>query len=150
MPRVAAIIVRDGSVALIERRVGTELYYLFPGGAVEDGETPEKACRREAFEELGLVIEVDRLLAEVFFQGKSQHYFLANIVGGTFGTGSGADVRGLTPPEQGTYTPIWMALKEVPRRPVYPRALAELVANTVERGWPALPLKIVDPGRGKS
>lgn len=34
-----------------------------PGGYVETGETPRDACRREVYEELGLCLEIGRLLA---------------------------------------------------------------------------------------
>jgi 8-oxo-dGTP diphosphatase len=46
---------RDGEILLL-KRAGGELsgaWYL-PGGAVDEGETPEEAARRELFEEAGL------------------------------------------------------------------------------------------------
>lgn len=60
MGRVAAIILKDGAIALIERQRGGELYYLFPGGSVEAGESNEDALVREAREELGLTIVVKK------------------------------------------------------------------------------------------
>ena len=53
--RGAAIIVQKGKIALIKRIREDETYYVFPGGGIEEGETPEEATRREIFEELGYI-----------------------------------------------------------------------------------------------
>lgn len=37
-------------------------YWLFPGGMVEDRESPQDACRREVREEIGLEAAIGRLL----------------------------------------------------------------------------------------
>lgn len=49
----------DGSVLLV--REGDE--WLLPGGTLEPGETFEEAVRREAYEETGVVIEIEGLAA---------------------------------------------------------------------------------------
>ena len=49
-----------GRVLLVEPTY--KPYWEIPGGAVEQGETPREACRREVEEELGLVREPGRLL----------------------------------------------------------------------------------------
>lgn len=51
-----ALIDRDGRVLLAERPAGKSLAGLweFPGGKVEQGETPEAALIRELHEELGI------------------------------------------------------------------------------------------------
>lgn len=56
-PIAAAVIVRDGKVLLIRRRLreGTLLWAL-PSGGVEAGETPADAARRESLEEVGLSV----------------------------------------------------------------------------------------------
>lgn len=143
MPRARAIIIRDRAVALIERRRAGQCYYVFPGGGVEAGETPHDAARREAREELGLLVEVGKPVAETRHQGDAHTFFLAEIVGGQFGAGDGDEVRGLKPPERGAYTPVWLPVEELTSRSVYPRAIARLVADAVTEGWPATPL-IVD------
>ena len=52
--RGAAIIVQEGKIALIKRIREEETYYVFPGGGIEEGETPEEATKREVYEELGV------------------------------------------------------------------------------------------------
>jgi 8-oxo-dGTP diphosphatase len=87
MPRARAIIVRDRAVALIERRRDGLLYYVFPGGGLEHDETPETAALREVREELGLLAEIDRLVAQFRRDGDLQFFFLATITGGAFSAG---------------------------------------------------------------
>lgn len=43
----AAVILLDGEkVALIRREKMGSVYYVFPGGGIEEGETPEQAAKR--------------------------------------------------------------------------------------------------------
>lgn len=62
---VAAVALLDaeGRVLMAERPAGKELAGLweFPGGKVEDGETPEHALVRELREELGIDVAPDTL-----------------------------------------------------------------------------------------
>jgi 8-oxo-dGTP diphosphatase len=59
---VAALIVRDEQVLLIEFDDESGLHYNLPGGGVEEGETLADALQREAWEEAGAKIDVGRLL----------------------------------------------------------------------------------------
>ena len=130
MARGAIILIEDGRVALIRRERGEEPpYYLFPGGGVEEGETPEDAAVREALEELGLRVALEGLLAIVEFKGRSQHYFWARRRAGVFGTGQGTELADPRNSRTGSHSPVWLPLDEIQRSPVRPRALAALVAT---------------------
>ncbi len=139
--RSGVILLEDGKVALIERVREGRIYYTFPGGGIEPGETPEEAAVREAHEELGLHVRLDQLAAVVRFRGSSQYYFLATAIGGEFGTGRGEEFTAKRRRQRGTYTPVWVPISELTSRDVRPRGLAERLAREDWRRL-KLPLRI--------
>lgn len=140
-PRAAAIIVRNGAVALIERRRAGRLYYAFPGGGVKKRETPAEAAARETEEELGLRVRTGALVAEGVINGRHESFFVAEIVGGEFGSGQGKEMRGSTS-DRGTYRPVWLPIAELGEQPVLPRSVATLIARWAREGWPHTPQPI--------
>jgi 8-oxo-dGTP diphosphatase len=132
--RAAAIILEQNRLALIKRQREGMTYYLFPGGAVEDGETPEEAVIREVKEELGLVVGIKQLLAKVHFNQNVQLYYLANIQGGTFGTGDGEEYSDQKDPNDGSYHPVWLQLDELTES-VRPTEVVKLIRSRGS-GWP--------------
>ena len=88
--RARAVIVDDeGRLLLDKTHHAKPVFYWFPGGGVEPGETSTEALERELIEEAALRIEVGRLLyvSENLFveSGDYRHevilYYLARIVG---------------------------------------------------------------------
>ena len=148
MARAAALIVNDGQIALIERRRSRRgaLYYLFPGGQVEDSESPDAAAVREVEEELELRVAVDRLVARGAYKGGVQYYFTAHILGGLFGTGRGPEMVGPNAPDAGIYAAVWMPIGDLLRLPVYPPEVAALVARAVDEGWPHKAIAVDNDG----
>ncbi len=137
--RSAVLLFQDDKIALIERHRAGIHYFTFPGGHVEEGETPEEAAVREVMEELGLQVILKKLVACLRWEGDPQYYFLAEISGGVFGSGGGEEI--LQPhPEKGTYKPVWLPVAELLAQPVQPREMAELVVRFVKEGWPEEPL----------
>jgi 8-oxo-dGTP diphosphatase len=60
----AAVVVREGRVLLTRRKEGQHLagIWEFPGGKLEEGESPEAAVVRECREECGIEVEVSDIL----------------------------------------------------------------------------------------
>lgn len=71
---VAAIIIENGKVFATQRGYGEfKDGWEFPGGKVEDGETPQEALVREIKEELDTEIEVGELLDTVEYDYPKFH-----------------------------------------------------------------------------
>ena len=138
--RAGVVLIEDNKVALIERhRAGLE-YFVFPGGGVDDGESPEQGAIREAMEELGVQVGIKQKIIEINFGRTSRHiYFLVEKLSGEFGSGTGEEYTESDPdhPEEGIYIPMWMAVEELSQYTnVYPAAVANVVIRSIREGWP--------------
>ncbi|HHD2753676.1 TPA: NUDIX hydrolase [Clostridium perfringens] len=82
---IRAIILKDDKILMVKSNTGD---YKFPGGGVENGETPEETLRREVTEEtgyildevkdeMGIIIERDRRKKKGYslFEMTSHYYF---------------------------------------------------------------------------
>ncbi|PGK52432.1 DNA mismatch repair protein MutT [Priestia megaterium] len=78
-----AVIIRDGYVLMVLQKTkrGKEVGN-FPGGNIEEGETPEEACLREVSEETGYGVEIERLL---HVKKMKKWTYLCTIVSGNLG-----------------------------------------------------------------
>ncbi len=134
--RAAVVLIHNSRIALIERRRAGRHYFVFPGGKVEADETAEVAAKRETLEELGLEVSIGRMVAEIWYQGTPQYYFLAELIKGTFGKGTGKEMASLESSVKGSYQPVWMPLEEIADQPVLPSLMARLVSEYSHSGWP--------------
>jgi len=96
---------------------------VFPGGGMEEGETPEEATIREAYEELGVKIEIKDLIGIVEFNG-TQYFYLAEMNDGKFGTGIGEEFTNQKR-NRGTYEPVWLSLKDCLSKDIRPREVID-------------------------
>ena len=71
---VAAVIRKDDKIFATQRGYGEwKDWWEFPGGKMEQGETPEEALRREIREELSTDISVDEFLCTVEYDYPKFH-----------------------------------------------------------------------------
>ncbi|MDD1369121.1 NUDIX domain-containing protein [Bacillus sp. MHSD_36] len=119
--RGAAIIVQEGKIALIKRIREGETYYVFPGGGIEEGETPEEAAKREAY----VHIEVEHLITKVEYKG-TEYYFNADIIGGVFGSGKAAEFE---LKDRGIYLPLWLPIHELKKVNIKPYEVVGSIFN---------------------
>lgn len=80
--RARVIMIRDEKALFIRRNKGNEIYFVLPGGGVESDETPEQAAIREAKEELGVTVTIDRHLTTFENKGNIEHYYIVTNQGG--------------------------------------------------------------------
>ena len=96
--RVAGIIPMEDGFAFMHRvgvkkRNDIQDYYTFPGGGLEEGETPEEGAKREIKEEFGINVEIVKKLYEMDIEKFDQKeiFFLCKYIDGEFGTGDGPE-----------------------------------------------------------
>jgi 8-oxo-dGTP pyrophosphatase MutT (NUDIX family) len=95
--RVRGIIVESDGIVLMKRTKKDAVYYVFPGGGVEEGEDKISAMKREAREELGIDVEVGNLFTKQRFDRdevpQTEYFFFCKKTGGTLGTGDGPEFQ---------------------------------------------------------
>ncbi|HEK9102111.1 NUDIX domain-containing protein [Bacillus pfraonensis] len=123
--RGVTIIIQDDTIALIKRIRNNEVYFVFPGGGIEENETPEEATIREAYEELGVHIEIQKLVTKYEYKG-TQYFYEARIIGGVLGTGKAEE---FTKGDRGQYIPVWIPIKELFNLNIKPYEVAKIIVH---------------------
>ena len=81
-PRACAAIIDGNKILMVCHQTPSRTYWIFPGGAVEDGETFEQAAVREVKEETGLDVKTVSLLFEEEYEFGRSCCYLAELIGG--------------------------------------------------------------------
>lgn len=129
--RVRAVIIKDNKILLIKRTKRDSIYWVIPGGAVEEGETNEEALRRECEEELGVDIQIKELLLEVKSQkpetkGQKEYFYLCDIVDGILGSGHGPEFQ-KNSLYSGGYDIEWRNINDLKLIDLKPKEIRDLV-----------------------
>lgn len=125
------VLIENDKVLLIYREKNGNVYYVFPGGGVEAGETNEECLIRECREELGIKINIIKQLYEVKGKDFLQHFFLIQRVSGEIGTGDvhEYDVNRIG----GLQRPIFININELEELDVVSRAIVEQLLSDYKK-----------------
>lgn len=131
--RVAGIVpLGDGFVFMHRKGVlksrDYQEYYTFPGGRLEEGETPEEGTVREIEEEFGIHIKVVKKWYEIYSEkfNRKEIFFLCEYMDGEFGTGTGPEFS--NDPNYvdcGEYLPEIVKKEDVPKLVILPSQVKE-------------------------
>ena len=119
------IVLKDTEVLFIKRVKNDRTYYVFPGGGAEQGETPEMTAIREAFEELGVQVQLGECFETIHFGEVKQYYFFATIIGGELGTGQAEEFT----TGEGTYELEWLPVDALNTYPIIPTEIVDRLMN---------------------
>ena len=140
--RVAGIVPMKGGFAFMHRvgvikRKDFQEYYTFPGGGLEEGETPEEGTVREIKEEFGINVKVVRKLYEMKSEKFNQNeiFFLCEYESGKFGAGTGPEFSG-NPKyiDSGKYIPEIVPIEKVKDILLLPLEIKEKLIEDINSG----------------
>jgi len=113
--RVQAIVCRDGRVLMAKHEEDGIAYWCIPGGALEEGETPEEGALRELKEEAS----VDGRIVSLIGQGLNEHGEIDTLCF-RVDIGEQVPMLGHDPEVEGSEAILtdvqWLSLREMPER----------------------------------
>lgn len=144
--RAVAVVMHEGKILLMHRMSGEKEYYVFPGGKVEQGETPELAVLREILEEASLEVVVDKLLYHLTYDsGEQQYFYLGNYVSGDPKLGEGNEMEMMkTGSKHGaqSFNPVWFDASALAPLLLYPLEIKDLLIEDMQNGYASNPREL--------
>ncbi len=117
-----AVIIRDNKILLMHRKKDGKEYWVFPGGHIEAGETPEQAMTREIWEEVSLKVKkLSKQHPYIHEHGTSEYYFECEVEDGEPKLDSSGNEK-ITPDDW--YNPEWIEISKA-------RTLNNLYPNVI-------------------
>ncbi len=118
-----AIVFVEDKIVSMYREKGDRVYYTFPGGGMDEGETEQQCVTREVIEEFGMTVEPIKKVYVYEGTKSIEHFYLCKWVSGEFGSGEGEEYQGDV--SRGIYKPMLIAVDEIPNLPLMPPEVAK-------------------------
>lgn len=137
MKQTARAIIKENNEYVFIRREkflngkSKKVYYTTVGGHVEDNETFEETCIREIYEELGLTVEIESLLLELYNSDldKYEKFYNVKIIEGVLGTGTGPEFTNIDVEKYGKYEIVKINKNDICNYNILPIEIKNILIN---------------------
>ena len=110
-----------------------KVFYVLPGGMLDEGEDYETAGIREAKEELDVDIKIDSLLMEEYNEDldKLERFYFADIISGKIKLGNGEEFKNMDiNSKYGLYEIVRISKKEISAYDILPISIKDKLVAT--------------------
>ena len=121
--RARAIIIKDDKMVSMYREFDNRVFYVFPGGGMENDESEEECVIREVYEEFGINIKPVKKVYIGENEKRISNYYLCEWIDGEFGTGKGEEYD-VAANKQGFYKPMFVEISSIPNLSLMPTEIA--------------------------
>lgn len=136
--RAAAIIIHQEQILLLHRKKHSSIYYVFPGGTVEAGESTEQAAAREVLEETSIHVAINALVYQMDIVSdyaiKHEFFYVAQYLSGTPQLQPDS-IEAVRSSATNSYQPMWVPLAQVPELTLFPIEIKELLLSSLYHGF---------------
>ena len=143
--RAAGIVLRDDMLLVTFRRRDGREYYTFPGGMIEENESPEEAVAREIKEETTIDVEVLNLSYELNRPGElpREFFYRCKYIKGEPVLAQDSIERKINDPERNFFEPKWVKMADLQKDiPLFPIEVADRLFHDLEHGFQEEPVKV--------
>lgn len=129
-----AIIFNENKMVVMYREKNDRVYYTFPGGGMNVGETKEDCVTREVLEEFGINVKPIKEVYRYENDETIQHFFVCEWVNGNLGSGEGEEFQGDV--TRGIYIPMLVEIERLSKIPLMPpEVTTQLIKDLNEFGY---------------
>lgn len=130
------VVIKDGMVLLMHRINRGHEYYVFPGGGIEQGESPAETVQREILEETSIAVEpLQQLYRVVYEDGATQYFFFCRYVDGQPMLGEANESAAIRNGEDQVYEPRWYPIIELSNMTVFPLEVRDWIVSDAQEGF---------------
>ena len=126
-----AIIIDDNKLVTMYREKENRVYYTFPGGGRDEGESNEDCVVREALEEFGINVKPVKQVYTYENEKTIQYFYLCDWIDGELGTGEGEEFS--ADRNRGIYMPTLMPVENISKLPLMPPEVAAVLVEDIAK-----------------